>query len=57
MIPGEELDTSSAKVVYPRRLSRNDEIKELLLTKEKVTMKCCISQIKSHYQILIVSMV
>lgn len=37
-IPGEELDTSSAKVVYPRRLSKNDEIKECLSTKEKVTI-------------------
>lgn len=35
MIPGEELDTSSAKVVYPRK---NDEIKESLSTKEKVTI-------------------
>ena len=38
-IPGEELDTSGAKVVYPRRLSKNDEIKECLSTKEKVRTK------------------
>jgi len=43
MIPGEELDTSSAKVVYPRRLSRNDEIKELLSTKDKVTNGSVVS--------------
>lgn len=42
MIPGEELDASSAKVVYPRRLSRNDEIKECLSTKGKVRIKHCI---------------
>lgn len=38
MIPGEELDTNSAKVVYPRTLSKNNEIKECLSTKEKVTL-------------------
>ena len=38
MIPEEELDASSAKVVYPRRLSKNDEIKECLSTEEKVTI-------------------
>ena len=51
MIPGEELDTSSAKVVYPRRLSSNDEIKECLSTKEKVTMEHC-TLIKFHYQMI-----
>ena len=39
MIPGEELDTSSAKVVYPRRLLRNDETKGHLSTKVNVSMK------------------
>ena len=42
MIPGEELDTGSAKVIYPRRLLRNGEIKGCLSTKEKVSVKHCV---------------
>jgi len=53
-IPGEELNSSSAKVIYPRRLSKNNEIKEGLSTKERVRTKHYIL-LKS--QVLVVLMV